>query len=78
LLASCGPALADEPAGVPPDAAVVITAAGNPVRKSYRKMVEAAELFERRHDLAPAAALRFRLLLLERDTPMEGIESYGG
>lgn len=76
MLASYGPAPADEPAGVPPDAAV-ITAAGNPVRKSYRKMVEAAELFERRHDLAPAAALRFRLLLLERDTPMEGIESDG-
>lgn len=55
--------------------AVVIKAVRDPVAKSYRKMIEGAELFEkRRAELAPAAELRFRLLPRKPDTRMEGVE----
>ena len=48
------------------DDAVVVTTLRNPVAKSYRKMVEAAKLFEEKRHLAPEAALRFKLLPRER------------
>jgi hypothetical protein len=54
--------------------AVVVTALRNPVAKSYRKIVAGMERFEKRHDLAPAASLRFRLLPRHRDTKMEDVE----
>lgn len=66
LVASCGAALAA------PD--VVVTAVRDPVKKSYRKMLEGAALFEERRSLAPAAELRFRLIPRKPDTPMAGIE----
>ena len=57
------------------DDAVVIKGVRDPVTKSYRKMIEGADLFEkRRRELAPAAELRFKLLPRKRDTPMEGVE----
>jgi hypothetical protein len=54
--------------------AVVVSALRNPVDKSYRRMSAAAELFARRRHLAPAAALRFKLLPRNRQTNLEGIE----
>jgi len=66
LLFSCTALAQDDP--------IVITAVRNPVAKSYRKMVEGMELFERRRHLAPAATLRFRLLPRKHATEMEGVE----
>src|SRR5262245_3999675 len=57
----------------PADDAVAVTALRNPVDKSYRRMVEGMALFEKRHALAPAASLRFRLLPRHRDTDMRDI-----
>jgi hypothetical protein len=54
--------------------AVVVTALRNPVAKSYRRIVAGMERFEKRHHLAPAAALRFKLLPRHRDTKMEDVE----
>lgn len=62
-------------AAVAQDDAVVVTALRDPVTKPYRKMVEGLELFEqRRHDLAPAARLRFKVLPRKPDAKMEGVE----
>ena len=74
LLACCSGALAeDRPAE--PDDAVVVSALRNPVKKSYKKMVDGAALFEqRRNELAPAAALRFKLLPRKAGTSMKGVE----
>jgi hypothetical protein len=66
LLAACGAAFAQ-------DDAVVITAVRDPVKKSYRKMVDGAKLFEERKHLAPAASLRFKLLPRKASTRMEGV-----
>lgn len=52
---------------------VEASALSDPVEKSYRRIVTGMELFERRRDLAPAAALRFKLLPRTRDTDMSGI-----
>ena len=46
----------------------------DPVDKSYRRMVEGIELFEKRHHLAPNAQLRFKLLPRHRDTDMRDIQ----
>jgi hypothetical protein len=68
----CASALAQpKPA---PDDAVPVTALRNPVDKSYRRMVEGMELFEKRHQLAPNASLRFKLLPRHRDTDMRDIQ----
>jgi hypothetical protein len=45
----------------------------DPVEKSYRKIVRGMDLFEQRHDLAPSALLRFKLLPRSHDTKMKGI-----
>jgi hypothetical protein len=63
--ASCGAAIAQD---------VAVTALRNPVDKSYRRMVEGMELFEKRHQLAPNASLRFKLLPRHRDTDMRDIQ----
>ena len=67
LLASVGSVLAA-------DDAVVVTAVRDPVKKSYKKMIDGAALFEERKHLAPDAALRFKLIPRQADTRMEGIE----
>ena len=55
--------------------AVVVTALRNSVVKSYRRMVDGMELFEkRRRELAPGASLRFKLLPRHRETDMRDIE----
>lgn len=57
------------------DDAVVVTAVRDPVKKSYRKMLDGAELFEaRRAQLAPNAALRYKLIPRKPDTKMKGVE----
>lgn len=53
--------------------AVEASTLSDPVEKSYRNIVRGMDLFERRRDLAPAAALRFKLLPRTRDTDMSGI-----
>lgn len=56
---------------------VTISAKANPdpVEKSYRKMLQGMDLFDReRARLAPGASLRFRLLPRRRDTDMERID----
>jgi hypothetical protein len=52
---------------------VEVSALRDPVEKSYRKIVRGMDLFERRHSLAPAASLRFKLLPRNRDTNMQNI-----
>jgi hypothetical protein len=54
--------------------AVAVTALRNPVDKPYRKMLAGMELFEKRRHLAPAAALRFKLLPRKADTHMDAVE----
>jgi hypothetical protein len=66
LLLLCGNALAQ-------DDAVVVTALRNPVSKSYRKMVEGMEHFEKNRHLAPEASLRFKLLPRKPGTRMDDI-----
>ncbi|HZO00877.1 MAG TPA: hypothetical protein VFB93_06730, partial [Burkholderiales bacterium] len=56
------------------DDAVVVTAVRDPVKKSYKKMIDGAALFEERKHLAPDAALRFKLIPRQADTRMEGVE----
>ena len=55
---------------------VTVTAKANrdPVEKSYRRIIRGVDLFEAQHDLAPAASLRFKLLVRKRDTDMQQIE----
>src|SRR5438105_12772477 len=50
---------------------VTVSGVGHPVEKSYRKMVEGMDLFERMHALAPNAPLRFRLLPRKPGTNMD-------
>ena len=53
---------------------VTVKANRDPVEKSYRKIIRGMDLFEAQHGLAPAAALRFKLLARRRDTDMNQIE----
>lgn len=64
------PRAADDPNRLPP---VEIATMRDPVWKSYRRIMRGVDLFERRRDLAPDAALRFRLWPRRRDTMMEAI-----
>ena len=54
--------------------AVAVTAVRKPVDKPYRRILSGVELFEKRHHLAPAATLRFKLLSRHRDTNMDAID----
>lgn len=63
-------------AGAPPPRTlppVEVTALRDPVEKSYRRIVQGMDLFERRRALAPQASLRFKLLPRSRDTDMTDI-----
>lgn len=53
--------------------AVAVTAMRSPVSKSYRKMLDGMELFERQQARAPGASLRYKLLPRRKDTRMDGI-----
>src|SRR5512138_3594151 len=52
---------------------VEVKALRDPVDKSYRKMVKGMELFEALHAMAPAAALRYKLIPHKPDTDMTGV-----
>ena len=53
--------------------AVPVSGVGHPVEKSYRKMIEGMDLFERMHAHAPNAPLRFKLLPRKRGTNMDDV-----
>jgi hypothetical protein len=53
---------------------VTVTGLAHPVEKSYRRMVEGMDLFERMHALAPNAQLRYKLLPRKRGTNMDDIQ----
>jgi hypothetical protein len=53
--------------------AVVVTAVRDPVKKSYKKMLDGADRFEQRRHLAPDASLRFKLIPRKPDAKMEGV-----
>jgi hypothetical protein len=53
---------------------VTVTGVGHPVEKSYRRMVEGMDLFERLHALAPHAQLRYKLLPRKHGTNMDDIQ----
>jgi hypothetical protein len=72
LLASFGTAFAQGRS--PSEDAVKVTALRDPVDKSYRRMVEGMELFEKRHHLAPNAPLRFKLLPRHHGSDMRDIQ----
>ena len=50
---------------------VTVSGVGHPVEKSYRRMVEGMDLFEREHAHAPNAQLRYKLLPRKRGTNMD-------
>ncbi len=54
--------------------AVTVTGLRDPVDKSYRRMVDGLELFEKRRALAPGALLRFKLLPRKKATSMQGVD----
>jgi hypothetical protein len=53
---------------------ITVTGFGEPVDKSYRKMISGMDLFERNRTMAPAASLRFKLLPRRKDTTMKRID----
>ena len=53
---------------------VKVDATRDPVDKSYRKMLQGVERFERDHALAPQASLRFRLLPRQPGVDMTGVQ----
>src|SRR5688572_31709025 len=53
---------------------ITVTGFGDPVDKSYRKMISGMDLFERNRAMAPAASLRFKLLPRRNDTNMKRID----
>ena len=56
-----------------PVAKVNVSTTRDPVDKSYRKMINGMERFEREHAFAPNAPLRFQLLPRTPDVKMDGI-----
>lgn len=46
---------------------LTVTASGDPVEKSYRRMMRGIELFEKRRAMAPSAHLRFKVLPRRKD-----------
>jgi hypothetical protein len=75
LALACAGACAQQPQ--PPRTSlgsVTVRAVGNPVEKSYRKMVAGMDLFERMHRLAPNAQLRYKLLPRKPGTRLADID----
>ena len=69
-LLPCAPALAQTDAVQQ----VKVGATRDPVDKSYRKMMQGVDRFERDHALAPQASLRFRLLPRQPGVDMQGVK----
>jgi hypothetical protein len=53
---------------------VTVTGMANPVEKSYRRMVEGMDLFERERAHAPNAQLRYKLLPRKHGTNMDDVQ----
>jgi len=66
-------AQAQQPAPKTSLGTVSVSGVGHPVEKSYRKMIDGMELFERMRAHAPNAPLRFRLLPRKRGTNMDDV-----
>ena len=74
LVASCTALGAQEPPGQAPQQITITGTSRQDVEKSYRKMVQGMDYFERaRAAIAPAASLRFKLLPRKPGTDMEHI-----
>lgn len=73
LMAASGGAWAQAPAAEPSLPQVTVKATRDPVEKSYRKMVQGMDVFERLHAMAPQATLRYKLLPRQPGTPLDGI-----
>jgi hypothetical protein len=75
---ACGLASARQVPEAEPQAggapAITVHGVKSPVDKSYAKILQGLEVFERLHQLAPNAALRYKLLPRNADTKMDGIE----
>jgi hypothetical protein len=71
-LVLCAPAGAQETPATPIQT-VTVPYTRDPVDKSYRKMIEGMQRFERDHALAPQATLRFQLLPRLPTVNMHGI-----
>ncbi len=56
-----------------PSVTVAAKANRDPVEKSYRKMIQGMDLFEKQRGMAPGANLRFKLLPRRPDTDMNSI-----
>ena len=65
---------AQQPRPAPALPSVSVRAPGDPVQKSYRRMVAGMDLFERMHHLAPRAQLRYKLLPRKPGTSLHGID----
>src|SRR4051812_49021282 len=63
----------DQGAGEAVLPSVTATAVGDPVDKSYRRMVRGMDLFEAKHAMAPKASLRYKLLPRRPDTNMNAV-----
>ena len=74
--AACTSAFAQTKAGAAQadSGSIEVTAQRTPVDKSYRKMIDGMDFFERKHAMAPGAELRFKLLPRKRDSNLERIE----
>ena len=74
LVAACTALGAQEPQGQAPQQITITGTSRQDVEKSYRKMIQGMDYFERaRAAIAPAASLRFKLLPRKPGTDMEHI-----
>ena len=72
----CASAFAQNKSDATPEAvlpSVTSTAVGDPVDKSYRKMVRGMDLFEQKRGLAPKATLRYKLLPRRPESNMNAV-----
>lgn len=75
LMAVHGPVSAQtSPAGRLAPVTVAAPANTDPAEKSYRKMLQGMDLFEREHGTAPDAMLRFKLLPRQHGTELDTVE----
>ncbi|MDB5874815.1 MAG: hypothetical protein JWQ07_4257 [Ramlibacter sp.] len=73
LVACAGVGAQESPKSTLPSV-TVIARSRDPVEKSYRKMIQGMDYFERKHAMAPNATLRFKLLPRRHETNMNDVE----
>jgi hypothetical protein len=83
VLAACGALLLPAAASAQaqdgqtlPPVTITSKATGEPVEKSYRRMLRGMDLFEREHGLAPQAPLRFRVLPRKPGVSLDNLGLY--